>query len=251
MNAPQFQQIIAQTFRVVFGYKKVLMKTLLLPFVAYVLIDAIDHMDTGSIVEGISWALSVVLGTILAVTTHRVILLGPASVSKWGGFNWGVRETVFTLHVIAIVFFIFSLSLIAKSVSVGIFSILDVNSLFSTFDENPLLWKLLIYIPFIIMSGISVVAFWVIGRVSLAFPAIAINQGVSFRSSWKLTRKHQLLVFLVVIVFPICTWIPIYLLGKIPYTAAVASVLSLLTLVFEIALLSVTYRAIYKIEYES
>lgn len=242
MNAPNFRQIIAQAFRVVFVNKQVLMKALLLPFVAFVLIDAVDHMDTGSIIKGISSALTVVVGTILAVTTHRIILLGPDSVSKWGVFNWGVSETVFTLHVIAIIFISFSLPFITKSVSTAIFSILDVNSL-------P--WKLLVYIPFITMSVISVVALWIIGRVSLAFPAIAINQGVSFRYSWKLTRKHQLLMFLVVIAFPFCIWIPIDLLSKIPYTASVVSVLSLLIMVFQIAILSVTYKAIYKIEYGS
>lgn len=215
------------------------MKALLLPLVAYALLDAIDHMETGSFITGISSVLSSAFATIIAVTTHRIILLGRDSVSKWGFFNWGVRETVFALHIIALIFFLFFCSFIAKSSYTATFSILDLNSV-------P--WKLLVYIPLIITFVIYVVAFWVIGRVSLAFPAIAINQGVSFRYSWKLTRKHQLLMFLVVIAFPICIWIPIYLLGKIPYTASVVSVLSLITMVFEIAILSVTYKAIYELE---
>ena len=85
---------------------------------------------------------------------------------------------------------------------------------------------------------------WLVGRLSLVFPGIAVDKGVTFGLSWELTRDYQLLMFLVVVVFPLLLVIPFYLLDMLPYTFAISSVLSTFAVVFEIAALSMAYQLI-------
>jgi hypothetical protein len=96
-----------------------------------------------------------------------------------------------------------------------------------------------------------ILSMWLFGRLSLVFPGIAIDQGVSYKISWNLTKNYQLLMFFVVIVFPAMLLIPSVLIRIIPYTLLLSSILSTLATVFTIAALSVSYKMIYKEVYES
>ena len=54
--------------------------------------------------------------------------------------------------------------------------------------------------------AIMVVGIWVISRISLIFPAIAIGEYVSLRASWRMTKPHQATMLMVVVFFPIAVW---------------------------------------------
>ena len=79
---------------------------------------------------------------------------------------------------------------------------------------------------------------------------------MDFKISWELTKNHQLLMFLVVIVLPILIAIPfiailvaLSLMLEVPQIMYVKSFIVAVVLVFEIAALSMTYQLITSEQY--
>ncbi len=138
------------------------------------------------------YALSIGVQAIFAITTHRIVLLGPGSVSKWGITSWSERETYFVIDVLAL--------------SVLMIPMMSLAS-----------------IPVIGLYVAPALTCWIFGRLSLVFPSIALDKGVSFKQSWELTKNHQLLMFLVVVIFPLMLAIPAVILDSMPYTFLLAS----------------------------
>ncbi len=215
-----FKEIIIGAIGYVWHYKGNLFKALAIPFGLYMLLDASDLLDPGLAASTVLEVIGVMVQTVFAVTTHRIILLGPEAVPEWGILRWTKRETFFALHVVALVVIALALWTLANIPAAG--------------------WLLAF-----------VLILWVVGRLSLVFPAIAIDQGVSFNYAWTLTRHHQLLMVLVVVVFPLFLLVPFYLVSMIPYTFVISSFLLILSNVFTVAALSVAYKLIYKEAYES
>lgn len=209
----EFKRVIAGAFVYVIENKQALTKALAIPFVAYLLIDASIFLDLPSALAFVLAVLSVGVQAIFAITTHRVLLLGPGSVSPWGITSWSKRETFFVLHIIGLGFLIMVLSIIG-------------------------------FIPFIGSVVALVLICWVMGRLSLVFPGIAVDKGVSFGLSWEMTQNYQMLMFLVVILFPILLAIPAIMLTFVPYTFLLSSFISTFVIVFQVAALSVVYQLI-------
>lgn len=216
----EFKKIAAGAFYYVAKNRVVLAKALAIPFIFLVALDAISFLDldtaTGYLIDFISLFINV----IFAITVHRVVLLGPDSISQWGFVNWSKRETFFLIHLIGI-----GLALLPSI----------------AFAYIPVLGPLL---ALIFMC-------WILGRLSLVFPGIAIDKGVGFKLSWELTKKHQMLMFLIVIVLPILIALPFYaimtalsLILEVPQIMYLKSLVMAAVLVFEIAALSMTYQLI-------
>ena len=202
-------------------YRNELSKALLFPFCLYTALDATELLELQPLTTMLVGFAGILVQTMLAITTHRIILLGPSSVSKWGLLSWSRREFSFALHLLVL----------------GCLMILPVAL---AFFVPKMSW--LISIPIIC---------WLFGRLALTFPAIAIDKAVSFKYSWSLTKQHQLLMVLTVIVFPLILYLPAYFIGFIPYTFLISSLLSTLATVFMVSALSVAYRAISGEAYES
>lgn len=86
--------------------------------------------------------------------------------------------------------------------------------------------------------------FWIMGRLSLVFPAIAIDEVISFKVSWDLTRNYPLLMFLVVLIFPAMFIAPVVVLRLVPYGHVFTSLITAFATVFIVAALSVSYKLI-------
>ncbi len=200
--------------------KQPLAKALVIPFLIYTVLNAAAHIDLNILAFLFATLFSLMVQTVIAVTTHRMILLGPGAVPEWGISRWSMRETFFTLHAVGLVLVVSPLGLLGIVPVVG--------------------WLLAL-----------IVACWLIGRLSLVFPGIAIDQGVTFGLSWKLTRNRQMLMFLVVVIFPAMLFLPIFLLELLPYTLILTSFLATLATIMTIAALSVAYKIIYKETYET
>ncbi len=215
----RFKDVILAAFGYVFEYRRPLAKALLIPFVVYLITDALMLLEPDLAVSLALWITTVVVQTVFAITTHRIILLGPGAVPEWGIFKWSRRETRFALHMLGLGL------VVIPAVILG-------------------------FIPLI--GGLIAlgVIFWLFSRLSLVFPAIAIDHDASFRSSWELTRDRQMLMFLVVMVFPALLAIPAYALSFIPYTFILTSSLTTFLTVFMVAALSVTYRLVCREEDE-
>ena len=227
-----FRKIAFGAFGYVYEYKYTLAKALLIPFALYMTLDAVEILEP-SFIASIGFAIAyLMIQTLFAITTHRVILLGPESVPKWGVLKWSKRETFFALHILGL------------AVLTGILGgmVTFLVSMLIPF-ANILGWgSALIFI--------GAVA-WLFARLALVFPAIAIDQGVSFKYSWKLTKNHQFLMVLVVVIFPALLLIPAYLLSSIQYSFILTSFLSSFATVFMVAALSVAYKMVCEEIYES
>lgn len=157
------------------------------------------------------------LQTLVAINTHRIILLGPDSVPKWGLIDWSMRETSFTLYVLL-------MSLVA--IPLAIFVLIPP-------------------VGFIITIGIYSVVFT---RWSLVLPSTAIDKPIGLKGAWQLSSKHSLYLFTVVFVFPIIFAVllfsPIYLLPDSDFFIAYVSLATALITIFGISNLSVAYSHI-------
>ncbi len=215
-----FNKVIAGTLYYVIESRAALIRALAWPFVVFVLMDATEYLEVEEVIASLIGVVNIGAQTVFAITTHRVVLLGPGSVSKWGITSWTKRETFFALHVIG-------LALMAIPI------------------------MLLSFIP--ILGGIValIVICWFAGRFCLVFPGIAIDKGVSFKLSWEFTERHQTLMFLVVIAFPILLAVPTIILSFVPYTFFLSSLVSTFVIVFEVAALSMAYQLITAEAYEN
>ena len=234
-----FKKVMAGAFYYVYENRVPLAKALSLPFSAFLIIGFIEESEMdGPISYLLLMALGFFLQVIFAITTHRILLLGKESVPEFGLRSWSKRETFYFLHFLGLL-----LMLIAPALLIMLIA--------------PVL---LSFITFIGAAIAMVVSFWVLSRLSLVFPGIAVDKGVSFQMSWDLTKDYQLLMLLVVIVCPVLLAIPSILLSLIPYpfiltnfvstlVIVLTNFVSTLVIVFEVAALSMAYQLITSEQY--
>lgn len=206
--------VISTSMHYVFALRAELSRALAIPSFGLILIIGIGYPNSKlgptAIFLGI---LEFVIYTLMAVTTHRLILLGPDSVPKWGLNKITERELKFILY------------------SLGLFLMLIL----------PAQLTLIPYAGWILaMLGMC----YLLGRFSLIFPAIAIDQKWSYQKSWQATQPHQIMMVTIVIIFPIVIAIPETLLSNNTYTEFISLIISVVTEVFVIAALSMAFKAI-------
>jgi len=202
-------------FGYVYLYRSQLTQTLFIPIALLIAFDFVAIGNTSVPLFYLLNILPIILYVLIAITTHRILLLGPESVSKWGVSMPGKRELFFILY---------SIGLAICLAPIGFLTL----------------------IPYIGGALSFVTMFYIAARVSLVFPAIATDRGWSFLDSWQATRHHQVLMLVVVAVFPLAIGIPEMLLSNIPYITPVLSLIAAMTMVLTIAALSVAFQIITK-----
>ncbi len=207
-------------FGYVFEYRKPLVKALFIPIILLILTEALSSQDGGYALIISMTVISFIAYTILAITTHRIILLGPGLVSPWGMNIPSKRELRFFMYSIGLGLLIIPFGLLSLIPNVG--------------------WVI----------GLMAI-FYVISRLSLVFPAIATDHDWTFTDSWNATREHQFHMLVVVAIFPFLIGIPEQLLSNLPFMGVIVNILSALTLVFVIAALSVAFQVIIQADEES
>ncbi len=185
-----------------------------MPFVLLLLLGYLAGPEMGGGLMVLLSLLYLVVYAVIAVITHRVILLGPESVAEWGLSLPQKREFYFILY---------SIGLGLCMIPVGLFAMI---------------------IPVVGVVVSVLVMLYLIARLSLVFPAIATDQDWSFSDSWKATKKHQPLMIVVIVVVPLVVAIPEQLLSLIPYLGFLAVLLSVFTMVYIVAALSVAFQII-------
>lgn len=229
--------ILSEAISEVLDNGTALFKALLLPFlfiaVATIIGSLIPHV-IAYIVVMIFIFMQVV---IIAVTTHRIILLGAESVPTWGMYKFTFREYYFAAHAVGIFLMFFALMQLIPSI-IANYQLASIAG-----------WMMGLCVSILALALIL----WFIGRLALVFPGIAINQGISFRMSWELTEKHQQRMFMTIAVLPFVLAITIGLLNAILSFIPVLNILTIflpfLEVVIVIAMLSVSYRYIFQNHY--
>lgn len=223
----RFRDVAWGAIAIVLEYRARLISLLFIPFVVLVITEfALEYFENALIVVP-SLVMNAMAYILIAITTHRVVLLGLDSVSKKSVLSWSKRETSFFLYMLIISFGTFTF--------LGLVSVLLLNDV--GLDISGILSLILILF-------LVVVVFWFVGRYSLIFPAIAVDKSISFSQSWKLTHDHHFMMLFVVLIFPICVSFPITLIEVVPGAFFIASIISTVMTVFMVAALSVAYKKI-------
>ena len=202
-------QTLNTTIGIAVMHWKVFLVRLWMPLAALFLIELSAHF-LGD--HWVLWIASVPVYVVLAVTTHRLYLLGPEGVPSNRSLTWGKRETQFLLLLVAL-----GLGAYLSSVI-----LLDLSPILGTIS----------YLPIAYISA----------RLSLVFPATAIDREISFRESWDLSEQQQILVLGVVLGVPILFSGIIRLLEYVLYSLLLGSVVASLAGVFIIGCLSLAYK---------
>ena len=207
------QRTVTGAFAYVYEYRKYFAKSLVIPITALVTLESIPIQGGLSVQVLVHAVMPFFFYIILAITTHRIILLGPESVSEWGLYVPKLRELYFFLT------------------SVGVGLILAPLGFFSIIPN----------VGWLITLTVSC---YLLARLSLVFPAIATDQEWTLSESWKVTKNHQVHMLSVVAIFPFVISIPEMLLNNVPYMNVFTNLLSAFTTVFVVAALSVAFKII-------
>lgn len=210
----EIKKVILGAFGYVYVYRVAFAKSLVIPFILFlIVISLVPYVWLDSSSSFGLALLSMMIYVVFAITTHRIIIIGPTAVPKWGFYKLTKRELSFVLHII------------------GIGLIMVPITLFQL-------------IPFFGSILTTVLLSYIFSRLSLVFPAIATDDPMSFKESWNATRNHQLLMLIIVIIFPLGLSIPETILMNIPHTRILVNILSVVTYIFGVAALSVAFQVI-------
>ena len=124
--------------------------------------------------------LSILVDIVILITVHRILILGKDSVPLWGMQKFEKREFDFFLKYLIVAF-----------------SFIIIVALTSS-----LLYFLGIHLVASVFLTMTIGAIF-ISRISLVFPAIAVDTQMSFKDSIEFTKDFKLLIFVTVIIFPI------------------------------------------------
>lgn len=207
-------------------YHKTLLRVLLLPFLLFMAFAIL--MDYLRVHPVVYLLMLLVLLMKNAIVIHRVLLIGDASVPKWGIEAFNKRELRYLMFQILSMLVIAFLPLSLLTLYLNIFAGNDL--------EDPLI------------SSVSVVlqalTYYLMARISLIFPAAAIDRRLTIKEAWALTANYKLTVLLVIALVP-------YALTRVSnmlIMSANAYWLSMLTFllitIYTVAILSVTYKRI-------
>ncbi|MGV7222671.1 MAG: hypothetical protein ACQ9MH_14225 [Nitrospinales bacterium] len=183
----KFKTILLTALQTVYEVRVELARALLLPLIIYIPLITINYSEGKTLLNWVHYILYLLVGILVAIPVHRLILIGPDSVSKWGFNKWTKRETQF-------LGFILGISLLGSIPSSLVPQIVGFIT-----DESRVL---------VVGSFVGNLLFlWVWGRLSLVFPSTAIDGETSLRSSWLMTKNQQTLMFLVVGFFILCFYV--------------------------------------------
>ncbi len=186
-----YEKIINMTFQSVFEKKIILIKamavyTLLMILIDYISMKNIVYIEGRAEIESgflffITALLTYFILLLVAISTHRILILGEESIPKWGLFEFSKREWSFIVNGL----------LMGLMVAAAIIPIILLGAPLG--KAGGLLG----------MAAFLIVSFILISRFSLVFPAISVDNDMSLSDAWNYTKNYKLLVFITVILFPL------------------------------------------------
>ncbi|PLY06331.1 MAG: hypothetical protein C0625_09335 [Arcobacter sp.] len=228
-----YKRIINSTFLPVFENKFLLIKALIIPLFLIVILTKLSLIYfNDSLIIIIANVVIFLLNITIAITTHRILLIGSSSIPQWGLFKFGGREFSFLI----------------TSIFIGV-----IMAVVILFGAIPLMFKESI----VSMAIIAISAFFALilfSRFSLALPSIAIDKEISISDAWEYTKNYKLLCFFTIVIFPVIFALILgfvyelaigFLIKLIsPHLDILYPVLDVFITVFIVSALSATYRVI-------
>ena len=102
----------------------------------------------------------------------------------------------------------------------------------------------MVYVPYVGVYIATVMAAYIVSRMSLIFPSIAIDAPMNARASWQATSKYQLVMFTVVFVFASVFTLVEYGIFRIFKSSVLVDLFSVITIIFLVGALSEAYKTI-------
>ena len=208
-------------------YRKELAKALLFPVGAYLLINYLLITPANAGISMIGSLITMALQCLIAVTVHRIVLIGPQAVDIWGPKRWTARDSRFLLHMIGLV----CLITVACMPFVLMIAVTPVI---------PILGAIFCYVMLTM-------------RLSLVFPAIALEREFGFKEAWHLSGRYLKQMFFTVAIVPFVVMLPAIPLSllvsfNLSLVSVVTTIWSMLATVVIVTALSVTYKGILDAE---
>ncbi len=172
------------------------------------------------------------LSAVLAVTTHRLVLLGAESVPRYGLGKLNGRDAMFFLYMIGI-----DLITIIPMTIASLALIFGFGVMPDGLAPHPVTFGL---------AAVAVLVVFFVSRFCLVLPGTAVDDEVSFGESWDLTQQSRVSIFVVFSILPVAVLLPVFSLFfyDSQLLTFVASVFSTLGIVVGIVFLSVAYKMI-------
>jgi len=180
-----YKNLIMKSIKDIFDNYEVIGKAIAIPILLLLFLNIASTTFTPSaqrfsLVSIFFSFLSILVDIVILITVHRILILGNDSIPKWGIQKFEQREFSFFLkYLIVAIAFVVTVVLVT-----AFLQFLGINIFISIF--------LTMMVCAVYLS-----------RISLVFPAIAVDTKMSFRDSFEYTRDFKLLIFVTVIVFPI------------------------------------------------
>ncbi|ADG94503.1 hypothetical protein Arnit_2855 [Arcobacter nitrofigilis DSM 7299] len=240
-----YKEIIKRTLDLLFEKKYILMRALFIPFLILSIIEYYStHIMISKSTFYILTALSFLVTIVMSINVHRILLLSEEETPKWGVYKFGQREISFILKgiglglLMALVFFlVYFISLFIGKFIQGFFG-----------SNVAYFYNILVVVVLVGFIGM------ITSRISLIFPSIAIDKPLDFGDALALSKNYKLLVFMMVIIFPILFATVVsfvyglvikFLMALISSDLSILySLLNIFVTVFTIGFLSVTYEYI-------
>lgn len=214
------KKVIVGALASVLAELPVLVKALAIPGIIFLVLKffpVTDISQAGAIVFAI---VSLLLHTVFAITTHRIIMLGPESMPEWGLRSWSKRETRFLGYLLVFILMI---------------SVLVAFSIVSQ-PIGPMIAMVVA-----IIGGCTL---------TLVFPAVAIEEEFTLGDAWRMAQGHIGSLIVCIGLFTFLLGILTILVSSIPYALPLAAILELGTNVLTIAVLSVAFGEIRRAQAE-
>jgi len=224
--------IVQEAFNMAWKKRSVLLRALLVPFIISILLTFVHNHYSDSMGLKFDIPYRVVQGivfTILAITCHRLVLLGDSSVPKFGIYAWSMRETRF------FGWYLF--------VSILFDADIYLKEIVKKFVNDSHLW-----LP-IIQAIVYPVGLYLFARLSVILPTIAIDKHYGMGFIWNLTNKNGFSLILITTIISSLIFLvaPIYFIAKqgFIFNFSVRFVAYLIIIV-DIVALSLSYKFLSK-----
>jgi len=180
-----YKNLIMKSIKDIFDNYEAIGRALVIPTILLLILNFASTSFTSpdkhfSAVSIFFLFLSLLVDIVILITVHRILILGNDSVPIWGIQKFEKREFSFFQKylIVALVF------VVVVVLSTAFFQLFGVN----------------IFVAIFITMFVCAIY---LSRVSLVFPAIAVDTKMTFKESFEFTKDFKLLIFVTVIVFPI------------------------------------------------
>ena len=222
-------KILTQAFVVPWNLRVELIKKVSAPILFLIGIGYIEEYSNG-IYDYLFAFIGYLAYVFLAVTCHRIIILGKNSVPTFGVRKWTMRETRFLGWLVGLYIMI----------GFMIFSIAALPSVIIPLFEGRVMY---LVIPVSIISALPGV--YVLSRLSLIFPATSVDEEVNIKWAWDISRNNGWRLAVIVCALPAAAgYIQNILTGEDDgvLKSTLLMLVAFVVLIIEIAALSLTYK---------